>query len=273
MLRALRKRIHVSPAMVIATMALVLAMTGGAYAAGKYLITSTKQISPKVLKSLQGKAGPAGPVGAAGAAGAGTPGPAGPQGPQGNPGSNGSNGSNGTSATTESFAGIKGACENGGVLVKSAGPEVPVCNGKNGTTGFTETLPSEKTETGAWSVSAPASTEYNLVFTLSFSVPLSDALGEANVHYVGEDGNGTSCPGSAAAPTAEPGNLCVYQEFAEGVEVEAGGKGIAKAIIRPDNTAPTGTTQGAATSGAMVLLFREVTERVFAYGSWAVTEK
>ena len=51
------------------TVALVLAMSGGAFAAGKFLITSTKQISPKVLKSLQGKAGPAGAVGAQGPAG------------------------------------------------------------------------------------------------------------------------------------------------------------------------------------------------------------
>ena len=41
---------------VVLTIALVFAMSGGAYAAKKYLITSTSQISPKVLKSLQGKA-------------------------------------------------------------------------------------------------------------------------------------------------------------------------------------------------------------------------
>lgn len=32
------------------TVALVFAMSGGAYAASRYMITSTKQISPKVLK-------------------------------------------------------------------------------------------------------------------------------------------------------------------------------------------------------------------------------
>ena len=52
-------------------MALVFAMAGGAAAASHYLITSSKQISPKVLKELKtpgakgatGAAGPAGPTG------------------------------------------------------------------------------------------------------------------------------------------------------------------------------------------------------------------
>jgi hypothetical protein len=38
---------------VVVTLALVLAMSGGAYAASRYIITSTKQISPKVLKALK----------------------------------------------------------------------------------------------------------------------------------------------------------------------------------------------------------------------------
>ena len=69
MLSALRKRLHLTPGTVIATLALVFAMTGGAYAAGKYVITSTKQISPKVLKSLKGATGKAGATGATGATG------------------------------------------------------------------------------------------------------------------------------------------------------------------------------------------------------------
>ncbi len=69
MFSAIRRHMRVSPTTVIATLALVFAMTGGAYAAKKYLITSTKQISPSVLKALQGKAGPAGAAGAQGPAG------------------------------------------------------------------------------------------------------------------------------------------------------------------------------------------------------------
>jgi hypothetical protein len=47
-----RFRRHLSYANVTATVALVFAMTGGALAANHYLLTSTKQISPKVLKKL-----------------------------------------------------------------------------------------------------------------------------------------------------------------------------------------------------------------------------
>jgi hypothetical protein len=68
--------------------ALVFAMTGGALAAGHYLITSTKQISPKVLKSLRGKSGPRGRTGAAG-----------PAGRTGRAGTNGTDGTDGTDGT------------------------------------------------------------------------------------------------------------------------------------------------------------------------------
>ena len=65
MFGGIRKR--VSYTNVVLTLILVFAMSGGAYAAGRYLITSTKQISPKVLKALAGKSGATGPAGAAGA--------------------------------------------------------------------------------------------------------------------------------------------------------------------------------------------------------------
>lgn len=59
-------RRHLSYANVVATMALVFALAGSAFAAKHYLITSTREISPNVLKKLRGKTGPAGPQGQGG---------------------------------------------------------------------------------------------------------------------------------------------------------------------------------------------------------------
>jgi hypothetical protein len=70
--------------------AVVLAIGGGtAFAGVHYLITSTKQIKPSVLRSLKGR-GPAGPRGKQGAQG--SQGVAGEQGPQGAAGPAGTNG-------------------------------------------------------------------------------------------------------------------------------------------------------------------------------------
>ena len=83
----------------IAVLALVFAMTGGAWAANEYVITSTKQIKPKVLKNLRGR------TGATGAAGA-----AGPQGPKGD------TGPAGVSATA-----LWAVANGSGTIVRSSG--------------------------------------------------------------------------------------------------------------------------------------------------------
>jgi hypothetical protein len=79
-----------SPALVIAILALIVALSGTAVAAKRYLVTSTKQISPAALKQLtklaakEVKQGPAGAAGAAGTSGAaGTNGTSGERGPAG----------------------------------------------------------------------------------------------------------------------------------------------------------------------------------------------
>jgi hypothetical protein len=69
-------------------------MSGGALAANHYLITSTKQVSPKVLKKLTGKTGKTGAIGATGATGK-----EGPQGKEGAKGETGKEGPPGTPAT------------------------------------------------------------------------------------------------------------------------------------------------------------------------------
>lgn len=86
----MRKRL--TYANVAATLALVFAMSGGALAAKHYLITSTKQISPKVLKKLKGKTGKTGVTGKEGA-----------QGKEGVAGKNGVNGGRGPSNGYQAF--------------------------------------------------------------------------------------------------------------------------------------------------------------------------
>ncbi|HTR88687.1 MAG TPA: hypothetical protein VMG62_01090 [Solirubrobacteraceae bacterium] len=93
----MRRRVQgrITYANVVATLALVLAMSGGALAANHYLINSTRQINPKVLKKLRGARGK---TGARGLAGISIQGPTGPQGPKGERGGEGPHGTNGTNA-------------------------------------------------------------------------------------------------------------------------------------------------------------------------------
>ena len=87
-------------ASVFLLIALVFSMSGGALAAKHYLINSTKQISPKVLKALRGKRGRTGKTGAPGATG-----PTGAKGDTGQAGNDGAPGTNGTSGKDGAVAG------------------------------------------------------------------------------------------------------------------------------------------------------------------------
>ena len=79
-------RRHLSYANVVATLALLFAMSGGALAASHYLINSTRQINPKVLHYLKGDRGPRGFPGIQGVS---------IQGPDGAPGDKGARGETG----------------------------------------------------------------------------------------------------------------------------------------------------------------------------------
>jgi Collagen triple helix repeat (20 copies) len=258
MFSAIRKRVTYTN--VAMTVALVFAMSGGAYAAGKYLITSTKQISPKVLKSLQGKAGKAGAPGAQGPAG-----PAGPQGPVGAKGENGvagSNGTNGTSVTSAESKAKIGPCKEGGSEFKAGSTTTYACNGEKGQSGAGGNLPSGKTEIGAWAAS-PAENQAQFV-SLTFASPLESELntGHAIVVTQEEVTNKTApaqCPGTVEEPKATAGNLCVYVgvDVVEHVKVEA---------VEKD----TAFENGAGKNGA-VLYTVGTGNPSGAWGTWAVT--
>jgi hypothetical protein len=94
-------RNHLSYANVVATLALVFAMSGGALAAGHYMINSTKQINPKVLKRLKGAAGAKGATGPQGTAGK-----VGPAGSTGATGLEGKEGTQGPAGPTHVASGI-----------------------------------------------------------------------------------------------------------------------------------------------------------------------
>jgi hypothetical protein len=219
MFSAIRKRMHMSPATAIATLALVFAMTGGAYAASKVLITSTKQISPKVLKSLKGKAGvngaqgPAGPAGGVGAQGA--------AGARGGNGAAGTNGKDGVSVTSGvELAGVN--CKAGGSKFVAVSGTTYACNGEKGKNGTFEgqSLPEGKTLTGTYAAAtfseagAPTLGFGKAVTGISFALPVA---GELIGHYIkaGVTSLPAGCTGTVNEPGAEAGNLCVFSENEE----------------------------------------------------------
>jgi Collagen triple helix repeat (20 copies) len=261
MFSAIGRRMRVSPATVIASLALVFAMAGGAYAASKYVITSTKQISPKVLKSLQGKAGPAGKNGANGTNGAnGAQGPQGAQGPAG--------------------AGAQGPAGPAG-LAGATGP--------TGTTGFTKTLPKGESLKGEWSLVADASEAFGHVAdSVSFGIPLAEA---PVAHYIRVSGlepfyNKTenkeeerlqpACPGNAEDPKATPGNLCVYASDEENTETNPVGELIVPGIcpFSVGGVCTVSNHEGIADKfGFGLYTFSKEAGLIDVTGTWAVTAK
>jgi hypothetical protein len=287
---------------VISVIALVFALVGGAYAANN----STSGGKATASKS-KAKKGPRGPKGATGPAGA--QGPAGAKGDAGAAGSNGANGTNGTSAEAVSFSGAKGGCAEGGIEVKSAKPAAFVCNGKkgeNGQTGFTDTLPKEKTETGTFAYTANLSAgSATARAPISFSIPLAAPLADGHVHLIIEEGTEeivfnetteefeavapTGCgsalnpPGTNADPRAAAGNLCVYLVATQPPLVRTGFSEVHLAsnyITDPSSTCDTlgclpllgGPGDGAGTTGAILQVAQGGSGTYFAgSGTWAVT--
>ncbi|MDX6635936.1 MAG: hypothetical protein QOF06_2139 [Solirubrobacterales bacterium] len=197
--------------LVVAIVALVVALTGAAFAATGLNSKQKKEVT-KIAKKYAGKQGPAGAQG--------------PAGPAGKDGTNGTNGTDGTDGKSVVVGTAGAECPAGGATVQVAGEastKKAVCNGEDGETGFTETLPSGETETGAWAV-------YNTttVVPLSFNIPLEAA--PTAVRYMNPSGEekvfnpalpgfefvaATHCTGDFENPTAPAGEVCVYAEVEE----------------------------------------------------------
>ena len=236
------------PGLTIAVIALVLALTGGAFAAAGKLTGSEKKEVKKIAKKFAGKNGKNGNDGAPGAAG-----PVGAQGNAGANGTNGTNGADGVSANATAFVGNQHGCEEGGIEVKSAQPTVYVCNGKKGTNGTSGTngvsakatsfigsqgscteggvkvesaeapvfvcngspwtaggkLPPGAVETGSWTFNGTEADTSGIRVALPFAIPLEGPL-EGHVHYQFEPGFSTICKGGAEFPNPTAGELCVY---------------------------------------------------------------
>jgi hypothetical protein len=256
---------------IVSVVALVFAMVGGAYAASGGLSGKQKKEVKSIAKSFQGT-GPAGANGTNGANGA-----PGAKGEKGDAGNAGGAGAAGTSATTTSFGGEQHGCKEGGIEVKTASPAAYVCNGVKGTNGTfgTEPLLQGQSLMGTWATSGgPTSADeengdYSMV-PISFPIAVSpvptalvqlESASPLGIKVESENWGleaefAEHCPGTVAAPEAEPGFLCVYKSTApSGANLDTANKPLFEA----------------AHEFGIVLPFRLTEEGAFAKGSWAVT--
>jgi len=217
--------------LVVSIVALIAALAGTAFAAQQALSGKQKKEVEKIAKQV-GKPGPTGPTGPQGLAG-----PKGDTGSAGAAGGKGTDGAAGKSPEGTNFTGIKTVgsttCTEGGIEFNGATTNL-ACNGKKGKDGKDgepwrpePELPPGATETGAWAVGHiedsskyPGAGLKPVNVPISFMVQLGSALPAVNAHFINKSGkevtgelaevDSTACKGTAAAPSAEPGSLCVY---------------------------------------------------------------
>jgi Collagen triple helix repeat (20 copies) len=178
---------RVSPALMVAMLALLVALSGTAIATTSAIVTGKQIVNGSITgadvknrslrpidfrgslrgpRGLQGITGPQGPQGPSGIAGQ-----PGPKGDQGDKGDKGEKGDKGQDLTVDS------------------------------------TLPPGKTLAGVWATSEQ-------FHSVTFQPRLAFAIPEANHHYIGlGDPKPSACQGTAAAPTAATGHVCVYANW------------------------------------------------------------
>jgi len=218
--------------LIVACVALILALTGAAFAATGLNGKQKKEVE-KIAKKFAGKPGTPGANGPAGPQG-----PAGAKGATGAAGANGTNGTNGESVTVKSYKGPKCSTEEGAELKNASGTAF-VCNGEEGLPGidgatgptgatgpkgspwtFGGTLPPGATETGSWAFNGTTDDTQGILTPISFPIRLNQVVVGSKVHIgvQGEPGFADSCPGTTFNPAAVPGELCVYINEVEGLE-------------------------------------------------------
>jgi hypothetical protein len=180
MLKALRR--NLSPPTAIAVVALVFAMSGGAFAAKNY--AGSAEASKQEKKAKRGPRGPRGKQGARGLTG-----PRGFTGPQGPVGPQGPKGETGDPWTAGGF--LPSGASLGGTWVAGVGPEVFAGKG-----------------------AAAAS--------ISFGIPLQapPTIVIVKKGKEGEE-HAAECPGSVISPKAASGNLCLYTAEEAGLELQS----------------------------------------------------
>lgn len=302
MLNRIRNQIGTA-GLIVAVVALVVALSGGAYAAtnatdsGKRNHKKAKKNKKKKSKGVSVKQvrkiakqeakkfansnpGPVGPVGLPGA-----PGPKGDKGDKGDDGDNGSNGTNGTSAVATPYTGAEceGASGESGIEVTSAGAPQYVCNGAEGTfdpNGFTQTgfygvVDSAYVEgpidLGPGSMAEGESANLPISFPISLEAEPGFVFvpGEKTVvggAYGSDEAEG--CPGVVGGvPQAEEGTLCVY-----GFAARYGGfANFESAAVTALNPSTEGGDEGVSQSGAILELNCAGLGGCYARGLWAVT--
>jgi len=288
----------------VAIIALIAALAGGALAAKSSKSLTKAQIIALIKKEAKKNPGPKGDAGAPGAPG--TQGPAGLQGPLGEKGAQGEKGGQGLPGTAGKegegvivkplLAGAQAECEEtGGALVeeKDGSPKVEVCTGEDGEDGAPGapgapgppgpegspwtaggTLPPGATETGVWSVNAigDANGEVNetIFAPLPFTIPLPSGV-VANSALIHHSGEGDAifkpiCTGSTANPKAKPGELCVYYNPANLVNLAVNSESPVGSALGPLTATP------GRSGGILHLLFKGAPgDAASGMGSYAVT--
>jgi hypothetical protein len=237
---------------VIAVVALVFAMAGGAWAASGKLTSTQKKEVKKIAKSVA-KPGPQGPQGQGGSQGS-----AGKDGTNGSNGSNGTNGQAGAPVIVANEAPL--GCAEGGVTyeVKGSGEENEVCNGEEGEDGspwVAGKAPSGVVLKGTWAVGpfTAGGGEEPIPVAISTGVPVPNkSAGEWAFAF-----DPGTCPGTATAPLPPTtgGTVCLYAS-ANSVN------------IKPAEV--LGAEFGSSEGGIVGILSTEAAGPGIGWGTWAV---